>query len=585
MKNIRFVLLIVLALFFGLGAGYLLFRGEKEPESRLAQGGSAPEHDHAGTEEGETIYTCSMHPQVRQPEPGDCPICGMELIPLSEARSDDPLVLEMTPEAVRLAQLETQVVGSDAAGENTLTLNGTIRADERRVSSLVAHVPGRIDKLYVSFTGEQVTRGQPIAELYAPRLVSAQRELLEALKWKDSNPRLLEAARGKLRNWLMPESFIREVEESGEIQQHITLYAETGGVVQKRFVAVGDHVAEGGALFEVVDLNRLWVLLEAYEDNLSEVEVGDRVSFSTPALPGQTFQTRITYIDPVIDPSTRIASLRGEINNPGGRLKPEMFVRATLQHDPAGEALLSVPKSAVMWTGKRSVVYVAVPNRTVPSYEFREVVLGGSLGDRYLIEDGLSPGEEVVTYGAFAIDAAAQLNNQRSMINRQVSIKGSETAKSPDYQASTPADFQAQLHDVADAYLRVKDALVNSDPVSASEAAADLGERLQAVDMMLLEGDAHNFWMKQSNAIRSHALNISKADILEEQRQQFDFLSQALITSLKSFGSTEALYVQHCPMAFDNQGADWLSLRSEIRNPYYGDAMLTCGSVTDSLGQ
>ncbi len=580
MKKAPIIVVILASLLVGLAAGYLLFRGQPAETPPVIEPGEAA-HQHAG-EEG-TTYTCSMHPQIRQEEAGQCPICGMDLIPAGEAKADNPLNLEMTPEAVRLAQVETTVVGDRAAAENTLLLNGTIAADERRIATLVAHMPGRIDRLYVSFEGERVSIGQPIAEIYAPKLVSAQRELLEALKWEDTKPRLLEAAKNKLRNWKIPEAFIDRLIDEGQVRETISVRAEAQGIVQKRYVAVGDHVGEGGPLFDVVDLGRLWVLLDAYEEDIAKVKVGDRLQFTTPALPGQTFQTRITYIDPAIDPQTRVASLRGEIENRGGQLKPQMFVRATVQTARAADDGLVLPKTAVLWTGTRSVVYVAVPNSPLPSYEYREVVLGESLGNAYLVQSGIEPGEEVVTHGAFAIDAAAQLNNQRSMVNRMVSMKDAETADQPDYQAATPDAFRQQLHELAVAYLDLKDALVASDPEATRTAASTLLDQLNKVDMLLLQGPAHAYWMRQQDALQAHAGNIRDAEDLEQQREQFEFLSTALIQTLRAFGTTDVLFVQHCPMAFNDRGADWLSRDAEIRNPYFGEAMLTCGTVTDSL--
>ena len=150
-----------------------------------------------------------MHPQIKQNEPGDCPLCGMDLIPLEENTSNDPLVLEMTNEAVKLANIQTSIVG-ETAGQSgkTIRLSGKVQPDERLASSQVAHVPGRIEKLFVSFTGEQVNKGQKIATLYSPELITAQRELLEALKLQTLNPELVEAARNKLRYWKIENATI-----------------------------------------------------------------------------------------------------------------------------------------------------------------------------------------------------------------------------------------------------------------------------------------------------------------------------------------------------------------------------------------
>lgn len=551
---------------------------------------SSPAHDHGDTMPGSTteaIWTCSMHPQIRQNEPGDCPICGMDLIQLEENSSNDPLVLQMTEEAIRLSDIQTTIVGtSNSAGNTTLRLSGTVQSDERLASSQVAHVPGRIEKLYVTFTGEQVKKGQKLADLYVPELITAQRELLEARKLADVSPGLLPAARNKLRYWKIPEATITRIEEEGVIQETFTVFADESGIVTNKMVAVGDYVRQGEPLFALVNLSKVWVLFEAYEDDLAHLKMGDRIEFTTPAIPNRTFNARVTFIDPVINPRTRTASLRTEVDNPQRLLKPEMLVYGNVQQTTGANTALMVPKSAVLWTGPRSVVYVKIPEMSVPSFQYREVEVGEAVGDFYQVTSGLARGEEVVTYGSFAIDAAAQLNNQASMMNKEVALKKEATAAAvlPDYQALTPAAFQRQLTHTVNAYLQVKDALVASDATAAEAAAQLMRQSLSKVDMSLLKGDAHLYWMEQLQALQAHSEKITTTKDLETQRKQFDFLSQALIHAVKVFGAaSDTLYIQHCPMAFDDNGADWLSAEDKVLNPYFGEAMLRCGIIEETI--
>ncbi len=578
MENIKKWLPLLLATLIGLGLGYFLF-GAATSE------GPTDEHDHQEISE-ETIWTCSMHPQIRQSEPGLCPICEMELIPLGANTSNDPLVLQMSETAVRLADIQTTPIGTgQASGVRQLT--GKIVLDERRTSSLVAHFPGRIEKLMVTFTGEQVEKGQPLATIYAPELITAQRELLEAMKL--ANPTLEEAARTKLRRWRVTDAWIADFEADQTIRETITLRAENSGVVAKRYVEVGDYLQTGSPLFDLVDLNRLWVILDAYEEDLPFLKMGQSITFTTPAVPGETFTTHISFIDPLINAQTRTAAVRGEIANRGAKLKPEMLVRAHLKTtEMGGQETLLIPKTAVLWTGERSVVYVKQPNELIPSFQFREVEIGATSGGHYQVLSGLEIGEEVVTNGAFSIDAAAQLNNQRSMMNRMVSLGQEETKDTnlPNYKATTPADFRNQLDRVTSVYISLKDALVESDSISAQSAGKALLQALQSVDMALLSGPAHHFWMDQEKAIRKHTEAIVAAQELLKQRTQFSFLSQAVIQTIQAFGGGSSIvYVQHCPMAEDWTGADWLSYENEIRNPYFGDQMLTCGNITDSIPQ
>jgi Cu(I)/Ag(I) efflux system membrane fusion protein len=575
-KNIKMTVFVAIALVVGLGLGYFIFNNNDNHEG----------HEHSETEvNGEIIYTCSMHPQIRQNEPGDCPICGMDLIPLGENSSSDPMVLEMTDAAVKLANIQTTILGATGKAGKELTLSGKIQADERTAASQVSQLAGRIEKLYVTFKGERVNKGQKVAEVYSPDLVAAQQELLEALKYKDVNASLLEAARKKLYYWKIPQSMISEIEQSGKIQETFTIYAENSGVVSNRRVAVGDYVKRGEALFDLLNLNQLWVLFDAYEDDLANVSVGNVVSFTTASVPNRTFTTRITFIDPTINPQTRVASLRGEIANIGNKLKPEMFVSGMLKANIDASAQLTVPKSAVMWTGTRSVVYVKIPNMEVPSFQFRAVEIGEGIGQNYLVKSGLEAGEEVVTNGAFVIDAAAQLNNQASMMNQDVAVKGiGKTTKVPDYQMNTPSEFKKQLNGLANSYLNLKDAFVATDSKKAGITAANFIKKIEKINMGLVKGDAHVYWMQQLQAMKTHGQKIVDLKDIEAQRQQFEYVSDALIHTLQAFGTEgKAFYQLHCPMVADNKGADWISAEKEIQNPYFGDKMMGCGIVKGKL--
>ena len=585
-NNFKIIITAIIAVIIGLGAGYLIFGNNSESASTMDS------HDHnmetTSTSNSEEIWTCSMHPQVQQNEPGDCPLCGMDLIPLEANSSNDPLVLEMTNEAVKLANIQTTIIG-EAAGQSrkTIRLSGKVQADERLASSQVAHVPGRIEKLYVTFTGEQVSKGQKLADIYAPDLIAAQRELLESLKLQSINPDLVKAARNKLKFWKISETTIANIEASGNIQETFSLFAAASGIVTNRRVSVGDYLKQGEPLFDLMNLRNVWVIFDAYEEDLAAIKVGNKIEFTTPSLPNKVFKTRVTFIDPMINPNTRVTSIRTEVNNSNGQLKPEMFVNGVLQNSLSkkSKAQITVPKSAVLWTGVRSVIYVKVPDMTIPSFQFREIEIGDALGNNYQVISGLELGEEVVTYGSFTIDAAAQLNNQASMMNKNVKVKGIDySIHLPDFTASTPFEFKQQLADIADAYLLVKDALVATDSEQAATTAKQIMETLPKVDMTLVNGDAHIYWMEQLNALQAHGEKITTLTDVEEQRKQFDFFSQALIKTIKVFGiPDDTLYVQHCPMANNNEGADWISKEEIVQNPYFGDKMLTCGLVKTTI--
>jgi membrane fusion protein, copper/silver efflux system len=363
------------------------------------------------------IWTCSMHPQIRMNEPGKCPICGMDLIPLSQISTPaDSGAIQFSEEAVQLANVMTSEVTRQMSVKE-IRLYGKVQADERLLQSQVAHIPGRIDKLLVNFNGESVRKGQTIALIYSPELITAQQELLETVKTKRSQPEIYEAAKEKLRQWKLTEDQINEIEQSGKVKSSIETVCSTNGIITAIRVKNGDYVEEGTILYDVADLSKLWIMFDAYESDLEFLNKGDKLSFTLQALPGVKYTGNIIFIDPVIDPVTRVAKVRVEVNNASGRLKPEMFATGIVSAKISGSPNnIVIPLSAVLWTGKRSIVYVKQPG-TEPVFKLRNIELGPMLGDKYIVIDGLMEGEEIVTRGAFSVDAASQLEGKASMMN------------------------------------------------------------------------------------------------------------------------------------------------------------------------
>lgn len=407
-KYIRSSLLVIA----GLVLGWAFFHhpaASDKTEQKTVQGENVAET---------AIWTCAMHPQIRMDKPGKCPICGMDLIPLqkSDAEIDDDAI-EMSESAIKLAEVQTSVVERGNASK-TLLLYGKIQPDEKLLQSQTAHVPGRIEKLFINVTGEMVKKGQLIARIYSPDLVNAQKELLEAVKMKDKYPSFLDAARGKLRNWKLSDQQIHDIEASGVVNPSSDIYANTAGIVTAIKVNEGDYINRGAVLFDVSDLSRVWAVFDAYESDLPWIAIGQKVTFNTQAVPGKIFEGKVSFIDPVIDPLTRIARVRVELANQYLQLKPELFINGTLtsyRRDKSEQVI--IPQSAVLWTGPRSIVYVKIPATEYPSFKMREITLGASMNDSYIVLDGLNEGEEIVTNGTFNIDAAAQLAGKPSMMN------------------------------------------------------------------------------------------------------------------------------------------------------------------------
>ncbi len=400
-----------LLLVFGVFLGWIFFHN--------SEGKITKENHHHENAQG-TIWTCSMHPQIRMEQPGKCPICGMDLIPLVQTGTSQPLdpdAIHLTREAVALANvLTTKVSGQKPVKE--VRLYGKVQADERRLQSQVSQLPGRIEKLFVNFTGEQVRKGQKLAEIYSPDLVTAQQELIETAKTRQLQPELYEASKEKLRQWKLTEHQIELIENSGGIIRNFEVLSNTSGTVTARKVRSGDYVSRGTVLFDIADLSNVWVLFDTYETDLPFINQGERVKFTLQAVPGTDFSGNIVFIDPVLDPVTRVAKVRVEAANVGGKLKPEMFATGiVLSNLREYHNNIVIPKSAVLWTGKRSIVYVKDPGTDEPLFKLREIGLGPELGDSYVVTDGLAEGEEIVTHGTFSVDAAAQLEGKPSMMN------------------------------------------------------------------------------------------------------------------------------------------------------------------------
>ncbi len=589
---------------------------------------------------GETWWTCSMHPQVHQPKPGKCPLCFMDLIEESAEGGDiGPRQISFSDEAIKLMELDTTPVERRFV-TSEIRMVGKIDYDETRVKHITAWVPGRIDRLYVDFTGIKVEKGDHLVYLYSKELLEDQRALLAAIAGaanvrpgsSDFGDRLkttnVEAVRARLRLRGLADEQIAEIEKASEPLTHLTVYSPIGGVVIEKNVTEGMYVDVGTRIYTIADLSKLWVKLDAYESDLSWIRYGQEVEFTTVAYPGQVFKGKVSFRDPVLNARTRTVKVRVNVDNPDGRLKPEMFVRAVLrakvaqggavmESDLAGkwicpmhpsivksqpgecdicemdlvtteslytaanepsEPPLVIPATAPLITGKRAVVYVQTPGTEKPTFEGREVVLGPRAGNYYLVKEGLDEGEIVVTKGNFKIDSALQIQAKPSMMSA-----GSDHEHDV---LDVSDEFRGQIWTIIEKYMLVQKALAGDDKNTATGATSQLLDALSKVDMGLVTGEAHDLWMSNSFKIKSALNKMKAAATIESMREGFEGLSNELIAVVGKFGILQGktLYKAYCPMAFDNKGADWLQLDEDILNPYFGASMLLCGEVKEVIG-
>ncbi|RIV74298.1 efflux RND transporter periplasmic adaptor subunit [Flagellimonas aequoris] len=566
-KNIIY---IAIAVVVGLLGGWLIFGGSSEESM-------TDKHDHSTEAEGQ-MWTCSMHPQIMQPEPGDCPICGMDLIP-AESGADGLAMneIKMTKNAMALANIQTSIVRTASIeDENIISLSGKIKMNEEENAVQASYFDGRIERLNVNFEGQEVRKGQLLATIYAPSLIAAQQELITAASLKESQPSLYNAVRNKLKLWKLSESQINSIEESGKVKENFPIYATVSGTVSDKMAAEGDYVKQGQPIVKVSNLNSVWAEFDAYENQISDFKKGQKIEVTTNAYPNKEFDAIISFIAPMLNTQTRTVTVRANLKNSSGLLKPGMFVTGKVEGKTANiKSHLTIPASAVMWTGERSLVYIKT-NPNEPVFEMREVTLSNRNGDVFTVTSGLKNGDEIVTNGTFSVDAAAQLQGKKSMMNQSAE----ENKKMMAMELSLSTSFQEQFVKALPSYLELKDALVASDAEKVSAFAKATSEKMKAITQTNLDKMLKSHLSKSIEMLDAIASNSD----LENQRSHFVILNENLVAIVMNLeGLDDTLYVQKCPMANDNEGAVWLSLEEEIRNPYYGDAMLTCGSVIDSL--
>ncbi|NLP58554.1 efflux RND transporter periplasmic adaptor subunit [Lutibacter sp. B1] len=580
----------IVILFIGLFLGRFIYKDIASSKTN-----QTPKNEELKTQK----WTCSMHPQIMQSEPGDCPICGMELIPAETTNTGDNVSInqfKLTKNAMALANIETTIVKKGGNTSNGLVLSGKIQENEKATAVQTSYFNGRIEKLYINSEGDKVSKGQLLALIYSPELVTAQEELLTALSMKTTQPNLYNAVKNKLRIWKLSENQINKIETTKKVLMNFPVYANVSGIVTAKLVEEGTSVKEGTPLLKISNLTTVWAEFDAYEKQLSSIKKGDEISITTNADPSKEIKATISFIDPVLNTSTRTTTVRAELNNKNEALKPGMFVQGTLNSakKTAENSLLTIPKSAVLWTGKRSVVYIKEKSEE-PVFEMREITLGNVIGNMYEVLQGLNENDEIVTNGTFTVDAAAQLQGKKSMMNKMGEMQmtdnenHSEKEKAMNMSSETlkievSPKFKQQLQVVFTNYIQLKDALVNDNPKKAQETAKVLLNSLNKVDMKLLtEEKSHKTWMDIKTELVKSTNKILSESTIKSQRNEFIHLSNNFIKVVKIFGVNQKVYKQFCPMAANNKGAFWLSTEEKIMNPYFGASMLHCGSVEETI--
>jgi Cu(I)/Ag(I) efflux system membrane fusion protein len=371
------------------------------------------------------VYTCPMHPQIIQDRPGQCPICGMDLVKKSELNSQETrdntlgdvnvTTVKLSPSQQVLANVQTQQARvMQFQGEKTF--NGYVKMNEKKFSHISTAVSGKIVNMFVNFEGQMVTKGQPVLEIYSPELVSTQKEYLLALdnfnQVKTSGNRvaidqaqsLVNSARERLILWEMSRAQIEELEKTREVKTTTIQYSRFSGVVTKKLVHVGHWAASGEDIYDVADLSTVWVIANVYESDMQYIRTGQMAYIYSSAYPDEVIGARINFINPVFNPDSRTLEVRIDVSNLNLRLKPDMYVKVKINTYASQD--IGVPKTAVIRTGEYNIVYV---EKEKGIYEPRQVTVGYEQDGYYAIKSGLKEGETVVVSGGFLIDSETQI--------------------------------------------------------------------------------------------------------------------------------------------------------------------------------
>ena len=599
------------------------------------------------TNKSDAIHTCPMHPQIRQPGPGKCPICGMALVPAS-AGSDanvDELAVNIEPTARRLANIETAEVKRETV-VSTIETIGEIAIDESRMSTIPSYINGRIEELFADYTGVKVTKGDHLAVVYSPELYSAQVEYLESRKAissttppslqavRQAQEKLAANSRQRLVELGLNEEQIKTLEETGEAKSRLTIYSTVGGTVIEKMAMEGKYVKAGEPIYRIADLSTVWLMLELYPEDASRIRFGQRVDAVLPSLPGEVFEGRVAFIDPVVNEKQRTVGVRVEFMNEDGRLRPGDYATAKIYlpigqqgevydadlankwispmhpqiiRDESGECpicgmdlvptehygysdtpveqpeSLNVPRSAVLMAGNHSVVYVETdPGR----FEIRPVTLGPLLKDKAVILSGLKENEKVATAGNFLIDSQMQLAGKPSLIDPTRAVIAQRERKTPleleniDVQ-SVAGEVGEKLSQLYNAYFAIQKLLAN-DKKPDEKNAQTLHER--AVELAAI-ADFSDEVREQFEVIAKHSEHLHHMSLEKARLEAFRPISHAVVnlaTHVRSDAAKQEFSHMFCPMV-KGGGGDWLQANNELKNPYWGSQMLTCGEVVGKL--
>ena len=616
-------LLLIVALGIAQRLGWVMSPVESPPAAASVSG---------------SIYTCPMHPQIRQPSPGRCPICGMALVPAASLQGADidELAVKIEPAQRRLANIQTAPVESGPV-EATLRTVGAVAIDESRQATIAAYIDGRLERLFADYTGVDIAKGDHLAVIYSPQLYGAQVEYLEARRAaaasgalpavRQAQESLAANTRQRLRELGMTDEQIGELEQSGQAQSRLTIYSPQGGTVVEKLAVEGNYVKAGEPIYRVAELSTVWLMLKLFPEDASRIRFGQRVEAVVQSMPGETLVGRVAFIDPTVSSETRTVGIRVELLNENRRLRPGDYAQAHIRlpigpqgrvfdaklagkwispmhpqiiRDQPGQCpicgmdlvptanygftdepipqpvSLYVPRPAVLLAGANSVVYVeTTPGR----FEIRPVTVGPILHDKIVILEGLKEGEKVATAGNFLIDSQMQLAGKPSLIDPSRAIAKEGQQEGPlQIKSVMIAPVAGEAGEVLEqlyaAYFTVQQALA-ADKTPPAAAAQSLHEAASLLGGNPALPSSVGELLKQIATKSEHLHHLD----LAAARKDFKPISHAVVilaTQVRSEAAQQPFTHFYCPMV-KGGGGDWLQPGGELSNPYFGSEMLRCG--------
>ena len=613
---VLFVIVGLVCLFLGYGLAYFQYIDQENVQTQLDNKVVHPQKketltDLSKVELEQEQWTCSMHPQVQAKNSGRCPLCGMDLI---QSMTEDTTLdkeypeLKLSSRARHLAQLQTSPVELKLLKETTAPFWGEVSIADKYRSTISAWIAGRVERLYVSQTGQEVKRGQALAELYSPEIYNAHQSLLTALKSKGHRS-ILKATRERLRLLGVSKTQLKQMEKAQKPWKRLIIRSTVTGSVLNTNIQLGSYVNVGQVLFKLVNLDHLQVQLHLNEQELSNVLVGQQFVIETKALPHIYFKATVKIIEPTLDSVSRFAIAQLDVENKSYlwnetnkldqqkkknrkqvRLLPGMVITAKKYQDQKQMQLqLVIPESAPLFAGDHSLVYMAHKSSTSEeTYQARVVKLGKKVGAYYPVLSGLSRGETIVSRGAFTLDSESQIRGLFSLST--LAKRGHENLHLPLKKTQLTIRQEKQFASHVASYIHLQKSLAADRFEEAKKQAKNwLTQVKKGISKEELKSGLFSTnieeWQELNQLLKYDLNTFVEQEDIAGQRLNFKYITAHLLHLVQLFGNPTktSLYHAYCPMAFEDQGASWLQGSETIDNAYFGAQMRRCGIIKQKL--